>query len=353
MFNIKNKILFFLIIFIFGILFLSCKGEPIFAAIEQEVKLKDASVKGTVRNIVKIGDTLYTSDGRILKKSTFNTGEWSVFYSPSANCTSLATDGTNLFASFVDYYMNDFWVKVYNGSSWETVPNSKGIQVVMGNGSVIGYSISYENEIIHDKAVLYSITASGVSKLKDLEVSEGKARVPRCAGNNFYATSSGVFNSSNGAEITSEIAPYVIVEDYFITGSSVYKKGDYEKSISHGLSGPNDACIITLDGVKRLLISGTHTYTEIALDETDITKSVVIPVGKSVTFNGSTLNSTTPPGYKEQYESISLGRACNKIFAFANGSGYFVYLGINDPNFGKYTGLWGFYNPGQMEWNRE
>ena len=46
----------------------ACKNPPIFAAIEQEVKLNPASVKGRVRGIVKIGDTLYASNGKIWYK---------------------------------------------------------------------------------------------------------------------------------------------------------------------------------------------------------------------------------------------------------------------------------------------
>ena len=40
----------------------ACKNPPIFAAIEQEVKLKQASVKGFVRGVVKVNDKLYTSN---------------------------------------------------------------------------------------------------------------------------------------------------------------------------------------------------------------------------------------------------------------------------------------------------
>lgn len=46
----------------------ACKNPPIFAAIEQEVKLNPASVKGRVRGIVEIGDTLYASNGKIWYK---------------------------------------------------------------------------------------------------------------------------------------------------------------------------------------------------------------------------------------------------------------------------------------------
>ena len=79
----------------------ACKNPPIFAAIEQEVKLNPASVKGRVRGIVKIGDTLYASNGKIWYKEKGKTGKWSEMKGcPSGLCTGLAVDGPDLYAAF-------------------------------------------------------------------------------------------------------------------------------------------------------------------------------------------------------------------------------------------------------------
>lgn len=45
----------------------ACENPPIFAAIEQEVKLNPSSVTGSIRGggIIKIGSTLYVSNGKI------------------------------------------------------------------------------------------------------------------------------------------------------------------------------------------------------------------------------------------------------------------------------------------------
>ena len=55
----------------------TCKNSPIFAAIEQEVKLNPASVKGLIRGIVEISNTLYASNGKIYYKAKGNRGKWS------------------------------------------------------------------------------------------------------------------------------------------------------------------------------------------------------------------------------------------------------------------------------------
>ena len=67
-----KKILFVAALAISTVIVLSCENPPIFAAIEQEVKLNPASVQGFVRGTIKIGTTLYTSNGKRYYKSVGN-----------------------------------------------------------------------------------------------------------------------------------------------------------------------------------------------------------------------------------------------------------------------------------------
>ena len=66
----KNKMcVFFFFLTGFSLFNFSCKNEPIFAAIEEEVKLKKQSIQGLVLGIIKIGNTVYSANPKnVFKK---------------------------------------------------------------------------------------------------------------------------------------------------------------------------------------------------------------------------------------------------------------------------------------------
>ena len=93
------------------------------------------------------------------------------------------------------------------------------------------------------------------------------------------------------------------------------------------------------------MIGGIKGYGEIKLTGANLTGSYVIQAGSAA--------SSVPSTNIHQYNN-SVGKyVINPINAFDRGTGgYIIYVGINDPN-AKYTGLWGFYYPDRIEWNRE
>ena len=120
--------------------------------------------------------------------------------------------------------------------------------------------------------------------------------------------------------------------------------GTHWTSTAHGVSNPQS--ITYLHNKHLVLISGIKGYGEIKLagDAPTLVGAQSIKAGSA--------DSSVPPGNILQYNN-SVGKyVINPIYAFDSSTGYVIYAGVNDPNT-KYSGLWGFYNPGQIEWNRE
>ena len=327
----------------------ACKNPPIFAAIEQEVKLNPASVKGRVRGIVEISNTLYASNGKIWYKEKGKTGKWSEMKDcPSGLCTGLAVDGPDLYAAFeqsdtfaIHYY--DTGTKSWTKASGLTAQAVFGSRLVFAiesgkNGNATTYTIrTIEHGTLSapwtsptDKAPvgaagLYCLLEDGLYK-KDRTKITG-------------SPSSGLKGICEGPTDDS-----VFVVDntklYCYDGNT-----STWTNIAHGVSNPQS---ITYLKNKHLVLisSGIKGYGEIKLagDAPTLTGAQPIKAGSA--------DSSVPPGNILQYNN-SVGKyVINPIYAFDSSTGYVIYAGINDPNT-RYTGLWGFYNPGQIEWNRE
>ena len=327
----------------------ACKNPPIFAAIEQEVKLNPASVKGFVRGVVKVNDKLYTSNGKIWYKAKGETGKWSELSGCPGRCTGLAVSGPNLYAAFEqnDTFTIYWYDTATPSSSWTEVPGLTakavfGTRVVFAvnllkNGNTMAYTISSAIESgtpntwasPTDKAPvgaagLYCLLEDGLYKNDSTKITG--------------SPSSGLKGICDGPTLNS-----VFVVDntklYCYDGSA-----STWTNIVHGVSSPQS--ITYLPSKQLVLISGIKGYGEIKL-----TGNVPTLTGAHTVSAGSA-DSSVPPGNILQYNN-SVGKyVINPIYAFENGTGYVIYAGINDPNT-RYTGLWGFYNPGQIEWNRE
>ena len=94
-----RRYIFILIPMIF-IGFTACNNRPIFAAIEQEVKLKEFSVGGNVLSLVATDTMVYASNlAGVYSKSKNSDGPWSKIL-PAADTQYLAKNAANVFASF-------------------------------------------------------------------------------------------------------------------------------------------------------------------------------------------------------------------------------------------------------------
>ena len=327
----------------------ACKNPPIFAAIEQEVKLNPASVKGRVRGIVKIGDTLYASNGKIWYKEKGKTGKWSEMKDcPSGLCTGLAVDGPDLYAAFeqsdtfaIHYY--DTGTKSWTKASGLTAQAVFGSRLVFAiesgkSGNATTYTIrTIEHGALSapwtsptDKA---PVGAAGLyCLLEDGLYKKDRTQIPGSPSSGLKGICEGPTDSS------------VFVVDntklYCYDGNT-----STWTNIVHGVSSPQS--ITYLENKHLVLISsGIKGYGEIKL------AGNVPTLAAAQSIKAGCADSSVPPGNILQYNN-SVGKyVINPIYAFDSSTGYVIYAGINDPNT-RYTGLWGFYNPGQIEWNRE
>lgn len=324
----------------------ACKNPPIFAAIEQEVKLKQASVKGFVRGVVKVNDKLYTSNGKISQKSVGSTGTWSEMSGcPSGLCTMIATDGANLYASFGND--GSFKAYKYDTSTWTDLPGAAAsAQYVVGTKTVFAF------EKTDNGYTLYTINNSAVSNKWN------STKAPIGAAGSYCLLEDGLYKN-DGTTITK-----VTVTDspssglkgicegptsnsvFVFTDSTLYcYDGSAWTNAKHNVSAPQS--ITYLPSKQLVLISGKNGYGEIKLDSGTATN---LADAKSVSAGSS--DSSVPSKNYYQYNN-SVGKyVINPIYAFDYKSGYIIYTGVNDPN-AKYTGLWGFYSFDKKEWNRE
>lgn len=101
------------------LLLASCKdGLTIFDQIDQETKLEDAVITGSVNSIVKSGNTLYASDGNIYAKSVNAERGWSKIASPSGTIIKLAADANGVYALSKD---NKLYFRQQDSSGWNAV----------------------------------------------------------------------------------------------------------------------------------------------------------------------------------------------------------------------------------------
>lgn len=318
----------------------ACKNPPIFAAIEQEVKLKQASVKGFVRGVVKVNDKLYTSNGKISQKSVGSTGTWSEMSGcPSGLCTMIATDGANLYASFGND--GSFKAYKYDTSTWTDLPGAAvSAQYVYGTNTVFAFDSK--------AGKIYPITEGTVGMGWD------STKAPVGAAGAYCLFEDGLCKN-NSIKITGTGSPTSGLKGicegpansvFVFNGSTLYcYDGSAWTSTSHGVSTPQS--ITYLPSKQLVLISGKNGYGEIKLDSGAATN---LADAKSVSAGSS--DSSVPSKNYYQYNN-SVGKyVINPIYAFDYKSGYIIYTGVNDPN-AKYTGLWGFYSFDKKEWNRE
>ena len=101
------------------LLLASCKdGLTIFDQIDQETKLEDAVITGSVNSIVKSGNTLYASDGNIYAKSVNAVRDWSKIASPGGTIIKLAADANGVYALSKD---KKLYFRQKYSSGWNAV----------------------------------------------------------------------------------------------------------------------------------------------------------------------------------------------------------------------------------------
>ncbi|WP_427193932.1 hypothetical protein KP615_11575 [Treponema denticola] len=344
----KFKRYIFILIPMIFIGFTACNNRPIFAAIEQEVKLKEFSVGGNVLSLVATDTMVYASNlAGVYSKSKNSDGPWSKIL-PAADTQYLAKNAANVFASFA---MEP--VKFYDESTknWSNVPGSENIHVIAGDKIVFGYDSSQKK--------VYKVEAGGISS----PIDTGEVHFLYAAGN--YV----VVKSKDSAKLyKADVSPAVEIsnlpsgvkgmcstgnpnEVFVLAGSTVYyvNGGTWNNKISISKS---PVSISYFKERKTILLGCDKGYTEIQLDNTDSTN-----LSKAKQLNPGNSGSTTPPGSYSQYQTTLGSYYTYPVLGVERGNAgsgkYAVFMGIYSGTITRNTGLWGFYSDKKREWNRE
>ena len=344
-FSMKFRRYIFILIPLIFIGFTACNGRPIFAAIEQEIDLKEFSVEGNVLSLLQAGDSVYASNlAGVYSKSKNSDRPWSKILT-ATDTQKLASDANDVvFACFASGN-----VKYYKNGNWNNVPDSGNIRIIAGNSIVFGYDDSQEK--------VFKIEESGPTTT----VHTGKVDNLSAAGNYVLVKSGssvtlykeGVSGAvpdlpSGSTAICSAGADNKI---FVLAGSTVYyfAGGNWDNKIS--ISGSPDN-ISYFEARKTILLGCAKGYTEIKLDNTDSTN-----LSKAKQLNPGAEGSTTPPGSYSQYQTTLGSYYTNPVLGVERGNAgsgeYAVFLGINSGIIKRNTGLWGFYSDKKREWNRE
>ena len=331
---------YFLILSVFSLSNFACKNEPIFAAIEEEVKLKKQSIQGLVLGIVKIGNTVYSANPKnVFKKNVGDTGEWASISLPGGMCTSIASDGTKLYATFLDY-----GAYVYDNGGWQKLSSPEDVVQIVSGQSIIG--INSSNEVFKLTGTNFTKMLNGGNAIKLDEGLKG-------GGGDYFADKSSVYSSISGTKVP--LSGVQNIKDvcegndpnkiFILTSSTLFHYDGSSLTLTSVKHQVLSVWCMNYSKEKSLvLVGGSQGYKEVKVVGTSLTGAEVISPGS--------VSSTTPPSCYNQYNN-SVGKwLVRPIALITTPKGYVIYAGVGggDP---KYTGLWGFYDPDQHEWNRE
>ena len=320
----------------------SCKNTPIFAAIEEEVKLNEQTVQGLISGIVRVGDVVYSANPKnVFKKDVGQKGKWEKIETPGGMCTSLATDGNALYASFMGK-----GVYSYNGAGWDVLQNAESIVRIVSGRSIIGVDV--EN-------MVFSLVSSSFSKMKDVQGNDVKLASTLHGAGNYFSDLTSIYSyNATGVATKLTLSDIINIRDlvsgddaskiFILTPQALFHyDGSSLTSAKHKVLSPWSASYSSVQ--KTVLIGGSQGYNEVKLkNPATLTDAYILSPG--------TAGFTTPPSCFNQYNN-SVGKwLIRPILIIDYSDGYVIYVGVGGEN-PKYTGLWGFYNPAQLEWNRE
>jgi len=290
----KIKYIFPLLLVLFAF---ACKNElTIFEQINEETKLEEAEIKGSVNSIVKLKDKLYATDGNIYSKNIDVVRGWGATAGPGGNIHKLAANETNLYA------LNEQGLfTTTDGSVWNKVDVSEkisSIKTIFDNG--------FDTAYIHG-------TAKGASETSYFKL-EGTTANP-----------------------TDEVSSIVVLK----TDKGTYTAKDGAVTGSNDLGSVSDlgeVCSLTYSAVDKAIYAGTMDgLRRLPVDDAGkLTGEVKDPPGNW----GATIK-----GY-EAFAVLATGTDTSDAALYTStieeGSPY-----------AKINGLWGYYYSRRDNWNRE
>lgn len=341
----------YILIAILGIfLFISCKNQPIFSSIEQEIHLKNFSVDGNIIGIINVGEKIYTaSPANIYSKAKTSADNWDPILSVGG-ITGIASDGTNIFVSFQSDKIK--FLDTSNAAShWTDVPGSGNIQGVFGNKTVFGYDLKNKKiyKILTNNIEEVLTADILVSAANDYFLTAGKPKTDKDAAvpPKLYK---GAVLQTGLPEKAKKLCAFDNDNIFVLAGSTLYYyTGDGAWNNKIELKDKTPQTLSYFKERQTVLVGCTKGYTEIKLDTNTPTD-----LSKAKQLNPGAEGSTTPPGSQAQYLSALGFYLTSPILGVDRGSSnYALFLGIHAGPIYRNTGLWGFYSDKKKEWNRE
>ena len=282
--------------------FFGCKnGLTMFEQIEQETKLEDAVITGTVNSVVQCNNKLYASDGNIYTKDASAVRGWSKIGSPAGTIIKLAADTSGLYALNKD---RELYFLGKDSGTWQLVPTSTvgTVETIFCDGLQTAYLKARDGKF-------YKI--SGVTSLQEDSITSA-VMVKTKGGNDTYTASGGT-----------------------ITGTSSVSSPPPSLG---SVSGLGTVYSLTYSEVDTALYAGTSKGLK------------KLPMNKDGKLTGE---AKDPPG--------NWGATIKSYEAFAvlatgtSGTDAALYTSTisSGSDYSKVNGLWGYYYSRRDTWNRE
>lgn len=294
------------------LLLASCKnGLTIFDQIDQETKLEDAVITGSVNSIVKSGDKLYASDGNIYAKDVNAVRGWRKIAGPGGIIIKLAADTTGIYALSED---KKLYFRQENSSGWNSVTLT-GIPTIT---------------TIFDDGLEHAFIQAGTSFFKLNGINLPENGWDNLSYTIFTSHSDGVilyFSDGNTISMTSSTnldnrpidKPTSESGSKIVSGLGTIYSLTYSKYDNALYAGTNE-------GLKKIILS----------EQGDLTDATASPPGNwAATINAYEAFAVLATG--DTPENAALYTSTIK-----EGAAY-----------AKINGLWGYYYNRRSNWNRE
>jgi len=380
----KNKILLLSILAASALCLTSCHDD-IYYMISQEEKLETNGISGTINSIVQFGDSLYTQNGSIYKKTNDSSSitnlynkQWTKIADPSDSSSTfyekyvykLAADSTYLYA---------FAVSWYDTGAGEKDPDSKYIYYSSDGGAtwaaIADTSFSTILGGTDSKTNIVSIFCNGAT-------AEGNRKAyarlysTTDGANHIYLLNGGTivtpYISTNGADSSTVAATYFSKTDdtYFSDSHAINSNGTYlyysnGTSVVYYANGWNSSGY-TLDGSSTV---GSVSIDAGTIYDIGVTKDYLL-LGTSAGIKHTLLDSSSkiPAASTSEFENnatsaLTSSYKVNTLFVLdPTQNEYNTDLYATTEYEGTYTtsttalfdeiGLWAYY-PGRGTWNKD
>ncbi len=295
--------------------FFSCKNEPIFYGIEQEINLDDPIVRGNVYSLTEVGDKLYVANGKIFIKNSNLSRNWKEAKKPEGLVIRIASDSTHLYALTIE---NALFVSPQGENlNWSLLENS--IMELFDNNAL---DASNKKAFITKEDGAYILLEGAVSDLITTGGASKDSVTAEYVNGNTYFSSSVLFTSDREGLLYTYGSEGIAYSSDNIEWTGMSITLEYSMSLEY---------------VKNADLTSLFVGTKTGLVQILITEGI-----------NATKSSSLPGANADSCFGKSHVPA---IFAYPYGEGV-VYTASMKPDNSKNTKFWAYY-PSKNYWNLE